>query len=158
MANAQTEKNPTKMLVPVINNEERLTQLALPSKPGKGGMLPGTVIQLKPGMNFIPADQWAQAKENENVRNLLTDVIQPSRAPEVSIECVGKFKLVEMSPVTGDNPLASMKETEAVAAIAEIFDVALLKKLAAQETRARVARALQNAITKIEKPAGKKAS
>lgn len=139
-------------VTPILNNRESLVQLQLPAKHTKVGAQPGMVIQLIPGMNFIDTAQWLKAKENETVRFLLTDLIQPSKAPEQNPERVNKPHLVEGKPVSKDNPLAAMTDKDADAAVSEMFDCNQMRKFLAQEERQIVRNALKAQIDKIEKP------
>lgn len=139
-------------VTPVLNNRESLIQLQLPAKNTKVGAQPGQVIQLIPGMNFIDTVQWNKAKENQTVQHLLTDVIQPSRAPEQNPERVGKSPLVEGKAVSKDNPLAAMTEKDADATVSEMFDCNQMRKFLSQEERQVVRNALKAQIDKIEKP------
>lgn len=139
-------------VTPVLNNREALIQLALPAKSGKGGMMPGGTIDLRPGINFPDTKMWEEAKKNELAAKLLTEKIQSSAAPEQTPERVGKPILEEGAPVSKDNPLASMKEGDAVALVDEMFDAVMMKRFLNQETRASVAAALKGQIAKIESP------
>lgn len=145
-------------VTPVLNNCDGIRQIALPAIQGKGGITPGPVIHLYPGMNFPETALWDKAKQNELAQQLLTSKIELSKAPEFNPERVGMHHLVEYKPVSKDNPLAAMSESEAVVMVGEILDTPTLKRFQLQETRPLVGAALKAQLAKIEKPEAKKAS
>lgn len=139
-------------LTPVLNNRESLVQLQLSSKKTTVGAQPGPFINLIPGMNFVDTALWEEAKKNAVVVAMLIDLIPQSRAQEQNPERVGKPYLVESKPVSKDNPLKSMSQSNAVLAVGEMFDVRTMKRFMDQEERPQIINALKAQINKIENP------
>ncbi len=135
----------------VLNNRESLVQVQLPAKSGKQGTAAGPLLNFLPGMNFIPSEQWALAKQNPTVQHLLTQKQIAMKAPEHNPEKVGLPVLEEGPSCSKDNPLHSLAESDAVAMIDELFDVPTMKRFLEQEDRPKVAASLKSQIAKIEK-------
>jgi len=155
MGTATAEKvQAEKTVTPVLNNRESLIQIQLPGKPGKQGLTAGPRVDLIPGMNFVDTDYWTKAKENAVCASMLTETIQPSRAPEQNPERVGKPILVEGKPISRDNPLGACEEADAVKMVGELFDVPAMKRFLLQEDRPEVVMALKGQIAKIETAKG----
>lgn len=138
--------------VPIRNNRESLIQLQLPAVKATGGLLPGKVITLMPGITFVDAEDWTRAKENPQVQILLTETIPMSKAPEFNPEKAGLPYLVEGKVLAKANPLLKMPESEALQAVLELFDLRVLKELLTKEQRPKVVTALQTQITRVEGP------
>lgn len=137
-------------------NRESPFSIQLPGKESKAGIQLGPTVQLKPGVNFIPTDQWTEAKRNPTVLKYLEEKIAPSKSPETNPERVGHRVLVEGGQVSKDNPLASLEEKDAIELVGEIFDVPMAKRLLDEENRPKVVTALRAQINSIENPVVRK--
>lgn len=158
MANEKTETKKIETLTIVQNNRESIVQFQLTGKTSASGVDPGPLLQLVPGMNLLATEKWEKAKQNAVCMALLSEKIQPSKSPETNPERVGHCVLVEGIAVSKDNPLASLKDSDAVEFVEELFDIPMAKRFLNEETRGRVIAALKTQIDKIEKPAVRKSA
>jgi hypothetical protein len=165
MANEQKPQPPTKVpgkdekiVVPVTNNLEALQQIALKPNRGVGSMVPAEALTLQPGLNFVPAEKWAEAAENPHAKLLMEERIPFSKAPQFNPECAGKPYLVVGAPLPRENPLSALDVKAAAAMVEEVFQAKELERLEKVEQRDSVRSAIRQRLVIITKGKSGKAA
>lgn len=143
-------------VVTVNNNMNSMIQVQLPMRRDQhGNMHHGKLLVLIPGVNFVNAEDLAEAKKNAVFAAHFNQKIEASPMPEMPLDRLGHKKLVEMTgPIDKENPLSQVQdEDEAIEIVGEMGDLRMIRKALEEETRPKVVEALKSQIKRLEKPA-----
>lgn len=134
------------MRTPVINNKEALVIGQLPAS----GKEPGPIVVFLPGLNLVDSKQLAVLRNNKNFDAHFKTLIPPSLAPEQTPEKVGK-PILELAgkELEDASPLAKLDKQACKLLISETLDAPMLDSWLMEETRADIARSINEQKVKI---------
>ncbi len=141
---------PTKNVVLLINNQERIELVGIP---GNETSFLGTEISsqrgrgLLPGVNFVDPEQLVACRVNKLFDAKFTNKIPKSLAREANQEIFGKVMLIQGREVPAASPLKPFSSTEAVELVEQINDEELVITLIEAEARDDVRAKLRSRLT-----------
>jgi hypothetical protein len=137
----------------VINNEERLNTMHVPSKQVIAGE-PGDLLVLMPGVNIVDAEAIKACRANPKFDLFFKTKIPRHVAKEAVSERVGQPILVEGPRVPAHAPLSVLTDEEAEMYVEEASTVELLNVFRIGEGRQTVRAKIDDRIRHLETGGG----